>query len=42
VTESSRRSRRPTARPEVVAGKTVGQVADHYAELIGALDRKRS
>ncbi|WP_026423881.1 alpha/beta hydrolase [Actinokineospora inagensis] len=28
------------AHPEVLAGKTVGQVADHVAELIGALDRK--
>jgi non-heme chloroperoxidase len=28
------------AHPEVFAGKTVGQVADHYAEVIGALDRK--
>jgi pimeloyl-ACP methyl ester carboxylesterase len=27
-------------RPEVFAGKTVGQVADHFAELIGRLDRK--
>ena len=26
--------------PEVMAGKTVGQVADHLAELIGALTRK--
>jgi non-heme chloroperoxidase len=28
------------AHPEVFAGKTVGQVADHYAEVIGALTRK--
>ncbi len=28
------------AHPEVFAGKTVGQVADHYAEVIGRLDRK--
>jgi pimeloyl-ACP methyl ester carboxylesterase len=28
------------AHPEVFAGKTVGQVADHYAEVIGQLDRK--
>ncbi|OLT13496.1 alpha/beta hydrolase [Pseudonocardia sp. CNS-139] len=28
------------ARPEVLAGKTVGQVADHFAEVIGGLDRK--
>jgi pimeloyl-ACP methyl ester carboxylesterase len=26
--------------PEVFAGKTVGQVADHFAEVIGALDKK--
>jgi pimeloyl-ACP methyl ester carboxylesterase len=26
--------------PEVFAGKTVGQVADHYGEVIGRLDRK--
>src|SRR5262245_23914147 len=26
--------------PEVFAHKTVGQVADHYAEVIGRLDRK--
>jgi pimeloyl-ACP methyl ester carboxylesterase len=26
--------------PEVFAGKTVGQVADHFAEVIGKLDRK--
>ena len=26
--------------PEVFAGKTVGQVADHYAEIIGRLDKK--
>ena len=35
----SRPSRRPTAHPEAFAGKTVGQSADHYAELIGAPDR---
>ena len=28
------------AHPEVMAGKTVGQVADHLAELIGTLTRK--
>ena len=28
------------AHPEVFAGKTVGQVADHYAQMIGRLDRK--
>jgi len=28
------------AHPEVFAGKTVGQVADHYAEVIGRLDKK--
>jgi non-heme chloroperoxidase len=28
------------AHPEVFAGKTVGQVADHYAEVIGKLDRR--
>ena len=28
------------AHPEVFAGKSVGQVADHFAELIGKLDRK--
>ncbi|MEH0525090.1 alpha/beta hydrolase [Streptomyces stelliscabiei] len=28
------------AHPEVFAGKSVGQVADHFAELIGRLDRK--
>jgi len=28
------------AHPEVFANKTVGQVADHYAEVIGRLDRK--
>ena len=27
------------AHPEVFAGKTVGQVADHYAEVIGKLDK---
>jgi non-heme chloroperoxidase len=26
--------------PEVFAGKTIGQVADHFAEIIGKLDRK--
>ncbi|MFF5294143.1 alpha/beta hydrolase [Paractinoplanes globisporus] len=26
--------------PEVFAGKTVGQVADHYAEIIGKLDKQ--
>jgi non-heme chloroperoxidase len=26
--------------PEVFAGKTVGQVADHYAEVIGLLDKQ--
>jgi non-heme chloroperoxidase len=28
------------ADPEVFAGKTVGQVADHYSEVIGTLTRK--
>jgi pimeloyl-ACP methyl ester carboxylesterase len=28
------------ARPEVFADKTVGQVADHYADVIGKLDQK--
>jgi non-heme chloroperoxidase len=28
------------AHPEVFANKTVGQVADHYAEVIGRLDKK--
>jgi pimeloyl-ACP methyl ester carboxylesterase len=28
------------AHPEVFAGKTVGQVADHYAAVIAGLDRK--
>lgn len=28
------------AHPEVFAGKSVGQVADHFADLIGRLDRK--
>ncbi len=28
------------AHPEVFAGKTVGQVADHYAEVIGRLEKK--
>ncbi|HEX5200437.1 MAG TPA: alpha/beta hydrolase [Actinoplanes sp.] len=28
------------AHPEVMAGKTVGQVADHYAEVIGKLDKQ--
>jgi pimeloyl-ACP methyl ester carboxylesterase len=28
------------AHPEVFAEKTVGQVADHYSELIGKLDKK--
>lgn len=28
------------AHPEVFANKTVGQVADHYAEVIGGLERK--
>lgn len=28
------------ANPEVLAGKTIGQVAGHTAEVIGALDRK--
>src|SRR3954451_16117827 len=28
------------AHPEVFAGKTVGQVADHYAGIIERLDRK--
>jgi pimeloyl-ACP methyl ester carboxylesterase len=28
------------AHPEVFAGKTVGQVADHYSEVIGRLQKK--
>jgi pimeloyl-ACP methyl ester carboxylesterase len=28
------------AHPEVIAGKTIGQVADHYAEVIGRLKKK--
>lgn len=28
------------ARPEVFAGKTVGQVADHLARIVGGLDRR--
>src|ERR1700688_3766289 len=28
------------AHPEVFAHKTVGQVADHYAELVGRLKKK--
>jgi len=28
------------AHPEVFAGKSVGQVADHFEEIIGGLDRK--
>jgi non-heme chloroperoxidase len=28
------------AHPEVFAGKTVGQVADHYSEVIGKLDKQ--
>jgi pimeloyl-ACP methyl ester carboxylesterase len=28
------------AHPEVLAGKTLAQIADHVAEVIGALDRK--
>jgi pimeloyl-ACP methyl ester carboxylesterase len=28
------------AHPEVFAGKTIGQVADHFADVIGQLDRK--
>src|SRR5882757_3658976 len=28
------------AHPEVLAGKTVGQVADHYSEVIGQLTKK--
>jgi pimeloyl-ACP methyl ester carboxylesterase len=28
------------AKPEVFAHKTIGQVADHYAEVIGGLDKK--
>ncbi|KPM53425.1 alpha/beta hydrolase [Frankia sp. CcI49] len=28
------------AHPEVFAGKTVGQVADHFADIIGRLDKK--
>ena len=28
------------AHPEVLANKTVGQVADHYAEVIDGLDKQ--
>src|SRR3982751_5993597 len=28
------------AHPEVLAGKTVGQVADHFEEVIGGLDKR--
>src|SRR4051794_10131158 len=28
------------AHPEVFAGKTLGQIADHVAEVIGALEKK--
>src|SRR3954470_7418551 len=28
------------ANPDVFAGKTIGQVADHVAEVIAALDKK--
>src|SRR2546421_2136611 len=28
------------AHPEVFAGKTIGQVADHYTDVIGKLKRK--
>ena len=28
------------ANPDALAGKTIGQVADHVAEIIGALDKK--
>src|SRR4051812_40223625 len=28
------------AHPEAMAGKTVGQIADHFAEVIGRLSRK--
>src|SRR3954451_12361787 len=28
------------AHPEAFAGKTLGQIADHVAEVIGRLDRK--
>ncbi len=31
---------RARAHPDVFAGKTVGRVAGHYAEIIGRLDRK--
>jgi non-heme chloroperoxidase len=29
-----------TAHPEVFAGKSIGQIADHFATIIGGLDRK--
>ena len=35
-----RRSRRPTRTRRCSPDKTVGQVADHYAEVIGKLDQK--
>jgi non-heme chloroperoxidase len=28
------------AHPEVMAGKTIGQIADHFADIIGGLERK--
>src|SRR5579871_6788517 len=28
------------AHPQVFANKTIGQVADHYAEVIGKLDKR--
>jgi non-heme chloroperoxidase len=39
---SSLKSASPEAKahPEVFAHKTVGQVADHFADLIGQLDDK--
>ena len=35
-----RRSRRRRANPDVFAKKTLGQIADHTAEVIGELDKK--
>ncbi len=35
-----RRSRWPGPKPEVLAKKTLGQIADHTADVIGELDKK--
>src|SRR5439155_19994665 len=36
----TRRRSEANAHPDVFAGKTVGQVADHYCDVIARLDRK--